>query len=236
MSKCLAVIPARGGSKRIPKKNIRLFNGKPIIAYSIEAAIKSDCFDQVIVSTDSEEIAKVANEYGAQTPFYRPAELADDFSGTNAVARHALEWFQEQGSDFTHACCIYATAPFVSAELIQSGWKTLQQSDSQFAVTVTTFPFAIQRAMRVNQAGIMLPFYPEHSETRSQDLEEGYHDVGQIYWGRASAFLKDHPLFADGERETAPIFIPRKYAQDIDTEEDWQEAELRYQLLQRELN
>ncbi|MGK0440513.1 MAG: N-acylneuraminate cytidylyltransferase [Pseudohongiellaceae bacterium] len=233
-AKKIAVIPARGSSKRIPKKNIRPFLGKPIVAYSIEAALASKCFDHVVVSTDDEAIAEVARDYGAQTPFMRPAQLSDDFAGTNAVAAHAIEWFQQQGHEVSHACCLYATAPFVTAELIQQGWQRLQETQADFAVTVTTFPFAIQRALRVNSDNTLALFYPEHRDTRSQDLEEGFHDVGQFYWAKAESFTLDKPLFDESECKTASIIVPRKCVQDIDTEEDWQEAELKYQVLHPE--
>lgn len=227
----IAVIPARGGSKRIPKKNIRPFMGKPIIAYSIEAALQSGCFDRVIVSTDDEAIAAVAKTYGAEVPFMRPADLSDDFTGTNAVARHAIEWCIDNGNDIRHACCIYATAPFVTAELIKEGWKKLTENNADFAVTVTTFPFAIQRALAMEADQTLTLFYPEHRDTRSQDLEEGYHDIGQLYWAKAASFVLDKPLFAGSEGGTVPILVSRNRVQDIDTEEDWREAELRYQLL-----
>lgn len=229
----IAVIPARGGSKRIPKKNIRPFLGKPIIAYSIEAALASQCFDHVVVSTDDGAIAAVAREYGADTPFVRPQALADDFAGTNAVAAHAVQWFTEAGHEVSHACCIYATAPFVTGSLIRRGWQQLIEHQADFAVTVTTFPFAIQRALAIRADETLTLFYPEHRDTRSQDLEEGYHDVGQLYWAKAEAFTLDKPLFDSGSCKTVPIMVPRKCVQDIDTEEDWQEAELRYQLLQQ---
>ena len=183
----LAVIPARGGSKRIPRKNIREFCGKPIIAYSIEAALASDLFDHVIVSTDDNEIASVAKELGAETPFMRPAEIADDHTGTNAVVKHAIQWYQERSQSISLACCIYATAPFVSPVYLREGHDKLINSDKSFAFSVTSFPFPIQRAIRINRKGEVEAFWPEHINTRSQDLEEGYHDAGQFYWGKPDA-------------------------------------------------
>lgn len=226
----LAVIPARGGSKRIPHKNIRPFCGRPIITYSIDTALRSGCFDRVVVSTDDSDIAEVAQRCGAEVPFIRPAELADDFSGTNAVVRHAIEWFMAQGEVVTYACCIYATAPFLEPDTVRQGFDSLSERGVAFAVTVTSFPFPIQRAVRINNAGRLEMFWPEHQTTRSQDLEEAFHDAGQMYWGRADAFLSNKPMFAP---HTVPVRVPRERAQDIDTLEDWSRAELMYQALMR---
>lgn len=227
----LCVIPARGGSKRIPHKNIKEFLGKPIIAYSIEAARKSNSFDKIIVSTDSDEIASVSREFGAETPFVRPGEISDDFTGTNTVVKHAIEWFQRQGADIDYACCIYATAPFLQKKYIESGIKELQQSDKLFAFSVTSFPFPIQRAIKIKKGGMIDAFYPELMATRSQDLEEAFHDAGQFYWGTASAFLKDENIFSTS---SIPIVLPRHLVQDIDTPEDWKRAEYMYKALQLE--
>lgn len=225
----VAIIPARGGSKRIPKKNIRLFAGKPIIAYSITAALSSGLFDRIIVSTDNEEIAKTAQQYGAETPFFRPKCLADDFTGTNAVVRHALEWLKNNGVSANCACCIYATAPFVRVDFLREGFEKLVGSGKSFAFSVTTFPFPIQRAVRITLDGVVKPFFPEHISSRSQDLEEAYHDAGQFYWGKSQAFLEDEDLFSS---ESIPIVLPRHLVQDIDTMEDWKRAELMYAALQ----
>jgi len=187
----LAVIPARGGSKRIPHKNIRSFFGKPIIAYSIEQALASDLFDHVIVSTDDEAIASVAREYGAETPFIRPAELADDYTGTNAVVKHAIKWYQEQGQRVSLACCIYATAPFIKYKHLRDGHDKLINSENLFAFSVTDFSFPIQRALRITENGYVDAFWPECIALRSQDLEKAYHDAGQFYWGKAKAFLEN---------------------------------------------
>lgn len=223
----LAVIPARGGSKRIPRKNIKDFLGKPIIAYSIEAALDSGCFDQVIVSTDDAGIAGVARACGAETPFVRPPALADDFTGTNAVVKHALGWFQAEGVTFDTACCIYATAPFLRPQDLKRGCDLLESGDKQFAFSVTTYDYPIQRALRISaQSGLQM-MYPEFSETRSQDLEAVCHDAGQFYWGRAQAFLNDLPLFAS---HSLPVPLPRHLVQDIDTPEDWFTAELMYKV------
>lgn len=226
----LAVIPARGGSKRIPRKNIRMFCGKPIIAYSIEAAQQTKLFDHVVVSTDDEEIASVARECGATTPFVRPKEIADDFTGTNAVVKHAVTWFNSQSNDVTHACCLYATAPLVQPRFISEGLEVLCRSDAAFAFSVTSYAFPIQRAVRIAPDGRVDAMYPEHRMTRSQDLELAYHDAGQFYWGTARAFLEDLPVFAP---HSIGVILPRHLVQDIDTLEDWDQAELIYRALHR---
>jgi len=225
----IAVIPARGGSKRIPRKNLRLFAGKPIIAYSIAAAQASACFDRIIVSTDDEEIAAMARELGAEVPFVRPSSLADDYTGTNAVVRHAIEWLNVGGTPPSHVCCIYATAPFVQSHFLSEGLARLQASGKSFAFSVTSFPFPIQRAIRINVEGTVEAIQPEHSSTRSQDLEEAFHDAGQFYWGTAQAFLDNVSLFSPA---ALAIVLPRHLVQDIDTLEDWQRAEYMYQALQ----
>lgn len=224
----IAVIPARGGSKRILRKNIKNFLGKPIIAYSIEVAIKSGLFDKVVVSTDDVEIARVAQTYGAEAPFLRPETLSDDFTGTNDVVRHALNWFLDRGIAVEYACCIYATVPFLQVQYLQEGFKQLQRHNKSFAFSVTSFPSPIQRAMKIEQGGVSM-FYPEHLDTRSQDLEEAYHDAGQFYWGKAEAFLNHENLFSQG---SYPVVLPRELVQDIDTMEDWNKAELMYKILQ----
>jgi N-acylneuraminate cytidylyltransferase len=221
----IAVIPARGGSKRIPRKNIRMFCGKPIIAYSIAAAQQAGLFDQVVVSTDDDEIATVARDFGATTPFIRPKEIADDFTGTNAVVKHAVTWFNAQSNVVTHACCLYATAPLVQARFIAEGYEVLSRSDAAFAFSVTSYAFPIQRAVRITPDGRVDAIHPEHRMTRSQDLEHAYHDAGQFYWGTARAFLEDLPLFAP---HSIGVILPRHFVQDIDTPEDWERAELMY--------
>lgn len=218
----IAIIPARGGSKRIPRKNIKEFCGKPMIAWSIEAAKESGCFDRIIVSTDDPEIASVAEKWGAEIPFMRPAELADDYAGTLPVIRHGVQWLTDQGLSVTYVCCIYATAPFVSPEDLIKGQQQMHSSDCDYAFSVTSYPFPIQRAIRITDNGRLSMFNPEHFSTRSQDLEEAWHDAGQFYWGRSSAWLAEKPLFAEG---SVPVKLPRHRVQDIDTEEDWVRAE-----------
>lgn len=225
----LAIIPARGGSKRIPRKNIKPFCGKPMIAWSIEAALQSACFDQVIVSTDDAEIAEVARQWGATVPFMRPAELSDDHTGTIPVIRHAIEWFNRQGQSVEQACCLYATAPFVSAEDLRSGLDILQSNDCDYAFSVTSYAFPIQRAIRLNAEGRVEMFSPEHFNTRSQDLEEAFHDAGQFYWGTTEAWLQGKLIFSP---DSLPLLLPRHRVQDIDTSEDWERAEWLFKAMQ----
>jgi N-acylneuraminate cytidylyltransferase len=218
----IAIIPARGGSKRIPRKNIKDFCGQPMIAWSIQAAIKSNCFEKIIVSTDDEEIAEVARTYGAETPFVRPPELSDDHAGTIPVIAHAIEWQSQHSIAATEVCCIYATAPFIQAKDIQRGLTVLQSSGADYAFSVTSYAFPIQRAIRINAEKRLEMFQPEHFNTRSQDLEEAWHDAGQFYWGKSQAWLEGKPLFS---RDGAPVQLPRFRVQDIDTAQDWERAE-----------
>lgn len=224
----LCVIPARGGSKRIPRKNIRPFAGQPIIAYSIQAARDSDLFDRIVVSTDDAEIAAVARGFGAEIPYLRPPSLADDHTGTNAVVKHAVEWFGAHGEQVTDACCIYATAPFLDQRYLRQGLEDLHRSGKSFAFSVTSFPFPVQRALRLRPGGVIEALYPEYRNTRSQDLEEAFHDAGQFYWGTAEAFINGHVLFSDA---SVAVVLPRHLVQDIDTEEDWRRAEFMYQAM-----
>jgi len=224
----LCVIPARGGSKRIPRKNIKSFNGKPMIAYSIEAALKSGCFDKVIVSTDDQKIADVAMKHGAEVPFMRPVELANDHAGTLPVIKQAIEWLEQNDMPPNEVCCLYATAPFVQVQTLQKAYQQLKTSKADYCFTVTSYPFPIQRAIQVNKENRIEMFQPKHFNTRSQDLEEAYHDAGQFYWGKASSFKAIEPLFSTC---ASPYFLPRHLVQDIDTAEDWLRAELMYQVL-----
>jgi pseudaminic acid cytidylyltransferase len=224
----VAMIPARGGSKRIPRKNIKLFHGKPIIAYSIEAALNSGLFDEVIVSTDDEEIAAVAKRYGAKVPFIRPDHLSDDYATTVDVIKHTLNWYSEHSVTISSICCMYATAPFIKKSAIRKGYQAITQKDYQFAFAATEFAFPIQRAIKVTDEGAVSMFSPESMNTRSQDLERAYHDVGQFYWGCAQAFLDNRPLYSP---DACAVMIPASDARDIDTPEDWQFAEILYQAL-----
>ena len=225
----ICVIPARGGSKRIPRKNIKEFNGKPIIVYSIEAAFESNCFDQVIVSTDDNEIKEVAKKYGARVPFVRPAELSNDFTGTLPVVKHAIEWFENNNNTIENVCCLYATAPFIQSKIISEAYQQLISSKSDYCFSVTSFSFPIQRAIRITQDDKVDMFYPENFNARSQDLEEACHDAGQFYWGKADAFLKNLPMYS---HHATAFLMPRYRVQDIDTEEDWETAELLFRAIQ----
>ncbi|MBK8754236.1 MAG: pseudaminic acid cytidylyltransferase [Candidatus Competibacteraceae bacterium] len=224
----IAVIPARGGSKRIPRKNIRDFCGKPMIAWSIAAAKASELFDRIIVSTDDAEIIEVAQQWGAETPFIRPAELADDHAGTTEVIAHATQWALNQEWPINAVCCIYATAPFVQVEDLQQSLAIMESSPWAYVFTATDFAAPIFRSFRQHPEGGIEMFFPEHFTTRSQDLPIALHDAGQFYWGRPEAWLSNQRVF---ERHSFPLLIPRWRVQDIDTEEDWQRAELIHQAL-----
>ncbi|WP_368166436.1 pseudaminic acid cytidylyltransferase [Aeromonas sp. R4-1] len=219
----IAIIPARGGSKRIPRKNIKLFHGKPMIAWSILAAKQAGCFDRIIVSTDDAEIAAVAQEYGAEVPFIRPAEIANDYATTGDVISHAISWLIEQGQSPEQVCCLYATAPFVEPDDLRQGLALLTgNSECQFAFSAARFGFPIQRAIKLDDDGRVSMFSPEHLLTRSQDLEEAYHDAGQFYWGRSSAWLNKASIFA---AHSHVVLLPSYRVQDIDTPDDWLRAE-----------
>ncbi len=224
----VAIIPARGGSKRIPKKNIKLFAGKPIISYSLKAAQETNLFDRVIVSTDSEEIVEVAKSFGAEAPFIRPTELADDFVGTIPVLIHALSWLNKHESAADYFCCIYATAPLMQPEYIKKGYDIIMGKNATTAFSVTTFPHPIFRALKMGDNGRVEMFWPEHENSRSNDLHEAYHDAGQFYWGKTKNFMKGKTFFSS---DTVPIVIPRYLVQDIDTPEDWETAEKMYSVL-----
>jgi N-acylneuraminate cytidylyltransferase len=227
----LAVIPARGGSKRIPRKNIKLFGGKPMIAWSIEVALQSGCFDRVLVSTDDPEIAQVAQAHGAEVPFVRPPELSDDHTGTIPVIAHATQWLTDHGTLASQVCCIYATAPFVQAQDLKRGLAMLQSSGADYAFSVTSYAFPIQRAVRITPDQRVEMFQPDQFNTRSQDLEEAWHDAGQFYWGQAAAWLAQKPLFT---QQATGVRLPRHRVQDIDTPEDWNRAEWMFKALQQQ--
>ncbi|WP_318522656.1 pseudaminic acid cytidylyltransferase [Photobacterium leiognathi] len=225
----IAIIPARGGSKRIPRKNIKLFHSKPMIAYSIEAAIQSGCFDKVIVSTDDKEIAEVAVKYGAEVPFIRPNDISDDHATTMDVMHHAITWCENHGLKIESVCCLYATAPFVTAEFLQQGLTRLEKEGCEFVFSATSFPFPIQRAIKLSASGEVSMFYPENEQVRSQDLDEAYHDAGQFYWGKKEAFLERKSVFSS---HSCVVLLPRYLVQDIDIQEDWDFAEALFQLMQ----
>ena len=219
----IAIIPARGGSKRIPRKNIKNFCGKPMIAWSIEAARESGCFDHIIVSTDDQEIADAAEKYGAEVPFYRPKELADDHTATRPVINHAIQAASSLWGMPDYVCCIYATAPFMLAEDLRQAFDRLREGKADFVFSAGRFAYPIQRGFRVNEASRVERLWPEHRYTRSQDLEEVYYDAGQFYWGKSSAFLN----LGDPMSEAGIAYVlPGTRVHDIDTKEDWSVAEL----------
>lgn len=221
----VAIIPARGGSKRIPRKNLLPFDGVPMIVRSIRTSLASGLFDQVVVSTDDAEIADVARAHGAQVPFLRPADLADDFTGTAAVIVHALQ----QLPAYDYACCVYATAPLLQARYLRQGIELLEQHmDKSFAFSVCSFGFPVQRALTLDGQGALSALYPEFRNTRSQDLPEAFQDAGQFYWGRTEAWLRGEVLYSPA---SLPVILPRHLVQDIDTLEDWKRAEYLYAAL-----
>lgn len=220
----IAIITARGGSKRIPRKNVKLFCGKPIITYSIEAALQSGLFEEVMVSTEDEEIARIAREAGAQVPFMRSSESAGDYASTDDVLLEVLEVYKEQGREFDSFCCLYPTAPFVTAEKLRTAMGLLDKADS--VMPVVPFSFPPQRCMVLNGEGELRMKWPEHAKTRSQDLEPYYHDCGQFYCCRTAPFLEckttDLP-------HMVPMIMSELEVQDIDNPDDWEIAELKYQ-------
>ena len=224
----IAIIPARGGSKRIPKKNIKPFLGKPIIAYSIEAAINSNLFDEVIVSTDDSDIAKIAKQYGAVIPFLRSQKNSDDFATTFDVIQEVLNWYSNKESNIEVASCIYATAPFITSNLLLKAYQKLINNEFDTVFPVIRFGFPIQRAIKmINNNGKMALFQPEHLNARSQDLETAYQDAGQFYFFRPKIVLEKKKIWTDN---SGIIEINELQAQDIDTETDWKLAELKYKI------
>lgn len=219
----IAIIPARSGSKRIPGKNIKKFSGKPMIEWPINAALKANIFDKIIVSTDSEDIAKIALAAGAEVPFIRPSFLADDYTPTAPVLLHALDFLEAEGNRYTDICCIYTTTPFLSALDLRRGLDEMRKYKAPASVSVTTYDFPVLRAFKVEKRGEIAFNWPEYELARSQDLPEFYHDAGQFYWLDAKAFRKSGKLLMPGAR---PVVLPRKRVIDLDTQEDWEVAEL----------
>lgn len=219
----IAIITARGGSKRIPHKNIKEFCGKPIINYSIEAALRSDLFEEVMVSTDDEEIAKIARKAGAQVPFMRSSENADDHASTDDVLLEVLKQYQKKGREFETFCCMYPTAPFVTAQKLQKAMELLKTADS--VMPVVAFSYPPQRCFILNESGELRMKWPEYAKTRSQDLEPYYHDCGQFYCCRTKLFIEygttDLP-------HMVPMIMSELEVQDIDDLDDWEIAELKY--------
>lgn len=224
--KKLAIITARGGSKRIPRKNIKEFCGKPILCYSIEAAKKAGVFDEVMVSTEDEEIARVAKKAGASVPFFRSADTSGDYASTDDVIMEVLKSYQKIGQEFDAFCCIYPTAPFLSGERLRSAMELLEGADS--IMPVVPFSYPPQRGLMINQEGFVERQFPEYATARSQDLPKIYHDCGQFYACRTDAFLK---AGTTDTKRLLPLILTEMEVQDIDTIEDWKMAEIKYKLL-----
>ncbi len=223
----LAIITARGGSKRIPRKNIKDFLGKPIITYSIKTAIESKIFDTIMVSTDDEEIADIAKQYGAEVPFMRSEKNANDFVGTTGVLIEVLNKYIDLENEFDYACCIYPTAPFITTGKLKSAFHLLKEKNFDTVFPVVRFSYPIQRALKINEAGYVKMFQPENRKKRSQDLEPAYHDAGQFYFFKVPEFFKYKKLWTNN---TGCIVLPETEVQDIDNELDWKLAELKFQL------
>ena len=221
----VAIIPARGGSKRIPRKNIKSFCGQPIIAYSIEAAITSELFNKVIVSTDNEEIAEVAKKYGAEVPFIRPVELADDYAGTDEVFIHALNFLKENTDNYNYACCIYPATPLLKVSLLSEGLDKLRANNATSCFLVVEFNSSIYRALEINDKGHLGMIWPEYKKSRTQDLPTAYYDAGQFYWVDIEKYFKNKSILSNN---SIPIVLQRYEVVDIDTDEDWRFAELLY--------
>ena len=225
----LAIIPARGGSKRIKNKNIKLFMKKPIIYWSIKAVKESKLFDKIIVSTDSKKIAKICKKYKVDVPFMRPANISKDNVSTAKVVKHALLWFRKKHNIyFDNVCCVYPASPFVNKKIIKKGYNLISTTRKNFAFTVSTFPHPIERALKKNKDGFLRPIWRSNTTKRSQQFKDKYHDIGQIYWGTSEAFIKEKEIFS---KNSAPIYVPRYLSHDIDTKEDWKKAELVFKSL-----
>lgn len=228
MGNRVAIITARGGSKRIPRKNIKEFCGKPILAYSIEAARQSGLFDEVMVSTEDEEIAEIAKQYGAKVPFYRSEETSNDYATTNDVLLEVLSEYEKRGQKFDLGVCIYPTAPFVTARKLMQGVEQLENSDADTLIPVVAFSYPPQRAMVVENGKLVFE-YPQYLDSRSQDLTPHYHDVGQFYVFRTEAFRKNRKLMVGN---ILPFVVSELEVQDIDNETDWEIAQMKYRLMQ----
>ncbi|MEI6757001.1 MAG: pseudaminic acid cytidylyltransferase [Chlorobium sp.] len=220
----IAIIPARGGSKRIPRKNIKNFAGKPMISHAITAAKLSGLFEHIVVSTDDDEIASIAQDWGAEIPFLRPSELANDYTATVPVIAHGINACNALGWDFNHVCCIYPGVPFLQINDLKGAFALLNEAKADYSFPVTEFPSAIQRALKRLDSGKMQPLYPQYELTRTQDLEPAYHDAGQFYWGTVSAWMQSVKIHSSG----VGYLIPNWRVVDIDTPEDWVRAEIIY--------
>jgi len=228
----IAVIPARGGSKRIPRKNIKLFCGKPMIAYAITAAQNTGLFNHIVVSTDDIEIAEVAQQWGAEVPFMRPPQLADDYTGTVPVIAHAIQALQQKYQDINYVCCIYPATPLIQETDIKAALELLIATEAPYAFPITQFPSAVQRSLKRDKNGRVRPFYPEFEQTRTQDLEPAYHDAGQFYWGSKDTWLTLSSIYPNG---TGLTISPWRVV-DIDDLNDWHRAEIVYKILDSEVS
>lgn len=226
----LAIIPARGASKRILKKNIKSFLGKPIIAYSIESAIESSLFDEIMVSTDDAEIAEIAKQYGATVPFFRSAKNSDDYATTIDVVEEVIEDYKKRGSVFKYTCCIYPCAPFITPKKLKESFSKLEEKQYDCVFPIVRFGFPIQRAVKVNQVDRIEMFQPEYMQTRSQDLETSYHDVGQFYFFNTDKIIKESSLWT---KNTGFIELTELESQDIDNHSDWVLAEIKYKMINK---
>lgn len=225
--KKLCIIPARGGSKRIPRKNIKPFMGKPIMAYSIEAALESSIFDEVMVSTDDVEFADVAKKYGASVPFLRSEATANDYATTVDVLLEVIETYKQRGVSFDTICCLYSTAPFVTSERLKEAYSKLSDKvDACF--TMVEYSYPIQRSLRINETGLVEMKYPEHLKSRTQDLEKVYHDAGQFYFVKTNTLIEEKTVWC---KHTAPLVLSELEVQDLDTLTDWQLAEMKYEIM-----
>lgn len=228
----IAIIPARGGSKRIPRKNIKDFLGKPIIAYSIETALESGLFDEVMVSTDDEEIAEISQKYGAKVPFMRSEENSHDHAGTTGVLLEVLNNYNSLERNFEFGCCIYPTAPLVSVNFLQKGFYLLMNSNYDSTFPIVKFSYPIQRALRICEDNKIEMVWPQNRKKRTQDFEKSYHDAGQFYWFNVNNLKKKQSLFTNN---MTGIEVSELAVQDIDNESDWKIAEIKYQLLIKEI-
>lgn len=229
--KSVCIIPARGGSKRIPRKNIKNFLGMPVIAYSIKAALESGIFDEVMVSTDDEEIAEVSKQYGANVPFLRSKETANDYASTADVINEVLDSYKEKGTEFDRVYCLYATAPFVTAERLKEASDILDNNSFDSAFTCVPFSYPIQRGLVINEVGKISMKWPEYQLSRSQDLPPIYHDAGQFYFATVLAFKKANSFWGEN---TAPVILSELEVQDLDNQTDWTLAEMKFRLLANE--
>jgi pseudaminic acid cytidylyltransferase len=227
MSELLAIIPARGGSKRIPRKNIRLFIDRPILQYSIDAAIRTGMFSEIMVSTDDEEIADLAGSLGAEVPFLRSADTSTDEATTSEVISEVVRKYRASGRKFDFICCIYPTAPFIKSANLQKAYDILRENAAWSVVPVVKYSFPIQRSFTIEN-GLLKMQWPQYRDTRSQDLPAAFHDAGQFYFLDAQKFLNNGTIFNE---RTVGMEILETEAQDIDTETDWKLAELKYRYL-----